>query len=270
MCDSSQPSSKLQTAAPNATQELGLQTARAWAHDIRAVAFDMDGLLVNTEELYTEVGHTILSRRGKQFTSKLKNAMTGLPGPKAFALMIAHEQLSDSVEALAAESAEIFGQILAARVKTMLGVEAMLDLLDSQKLPRCVATSSTRQFADEVLQIVGIADRVDFVVTSENVQHGKPAPDIYLLAAERMQVSPRNMLVFEDSHHGSTAGVASGACTIAVPGPHSEDHDFSRVHYRATSLADPNILQFFKRTTLASLCLVLGAWLIVLRSALFV
>jgi beta-phosphoglucomutase-like phosphatase (HAD superfamily) len=62
-----------------------------------------------------------------------------------------------------------------------------------------------------------------------------------------MRVAPSNMLVFEDSHHGSTAGVASGACTIAVPGPHSDEHDFSRVHYRANTLADPSILTFFQR-----------------------
>jgi beta-phosphoglucomutase-like phosphatase (HAD superfamily) len=81
------------------------------------------------------------------------------------------------------------------------------------------------------------------VVTAEDVQHGKPSPDIYLQAAERMGVAPYEMLVLEDSHHGSRAGVASGACTIAVPGEHSQDHDFSGVFLRAQSLADPGILR---------------------------
>ncbi len=216
---------------------------RGWAHPIRAVAFDMDGLLVNTEELYSEVGHTILSRRGRQFTRELKNAMTGLPGPQAFGLMIEREQLTDTAEALSLESAEIFAGLLPRKLKTLAGVERLLDRLDTQQLPRCVATSSSRRFAEEVLGLVNLSSRFHFVITAEDVHHGKPAPDIYHRAAQLMQVAPQNMLVLEDSHHGSRAGVAAGACTIAVPGPHSQDHDFEGVHLRACTLADPLIVQ---------------------------
>ena len=206
----------------------------------------MDGLLVNTEELYSEVGDTILRRRGKKFTRELKNAMTGLPGPRAFAMMIAHEQLNDSAEVLAHESAEIFARILPEKVRALAGVAPLLDYLDRRQLPRCVATSSSRRFASQVLQLVGIDARIDFVVTAEDVSQGKPAPDIYHAAASRMQVAAENMLVFEDSHHGSRAGVAAGACTVAVPGEHSHDHDFSGVHYRADTLADPVIVQLLE------------------------
>lgn len=219
----------------------GPTRATTWAQPLAAVAFDLDGLLVNTEELYSDVGHALLNRRGKQFTRSLKNAMTGLPGPKAFAVMIERAELTDSIEQLSAESAVIFAEMLPARVRALTGAIELLDFLDSQRLPRCVATSSSRRFALEVLQLVGLATRVDFVITAEDVTHGKPAPDIYLSAASRMQVAATHMLVLEDSHHGSRAGIAAGACTVAVPGPHSEDHDFSGVHYRAQSLADQTI-----------------------------
>lgn len=215
----------------------------AWAHPIEAVAFDLDGLLVNTEELYSEVGHELLGRRGKLFTRELKNAITGLPGPRAFQLMIERLELSDTVEQLALESAEIFAHILPARVRALTGVIELLNHLDNLHLPRCVATSSSRRFAHQVLELVGIAPRIHFVMTAEDVEHGKPAPDIYLAAASRFGIQPTHMMVLEDSHHGSRAGVASGACTIAVPGPHSEDHDFTGVHHRATSLADAAIFQ---------------------------
>ena len=215
-----------------------LSSAIRWSFPLSAVAFDLDGLLVNTEELYSEVGHTLLNRRGKQFTRSLKNAMTGLPGPQAFAVMIEQAQLTDTADQLSAESAVIFADILPARVRALTGVFELLNFLDCLQLPRCVATSSSRRFALEVLRLVGIHERIDFVITAEDVEHGKPAPDIYLNAATRMQVAPCNMLVLEDSHHGSRAGIASGACTVAVPGPHSEDHDFSGVHYRADTLSD--------------------------------
>lgn len=214
-----------------------------WAHPIQAVAFDMDGLLVNTEELYTQVGMTLLQRRGKVFTRELKNAMTGLPGPKAFAVMIEREQLTDSIEQLAAESYEIFGSILPTQLRLLPGVLELLTSLEAKQRPKCVATSSTPSFSQRVLTQVGIYDRFDFVITASDVTHGKPFPDIYLAAASRMGVAPTQMMVLEDSHHGCKAGVDSGACTIAVPGPHSEDHDFTGAHYRAQTLRDNGISQ---------------------------
>lgn len=212
-----------------------------WAHTIRAVAFDMDGLMVNTEELYSEVGDILLQRRGRQFTKQLKSAMTGLPGPQAFAVMIEREGLSDRPEQLALESDEIFIDLLPSKLQTLPGLESLLEQLDARRLPRCIATSSPHHFAQRVLDIIRMRDRFDFVITAEDVSQGKPFPDIYLEAARRMGTAPQHMLVLEDSHHGSRAGLAAGACTVAVPGPHSHDHDFTGVHYRAHSLSDAGI-----------------------------
>jgi pseudouridine 5'-phosphatase len=212
-----------------------------WAHPIRAVAFDMDGLMVNTEELYSEVGDILLQRRGRQFTLQLKSAMMGLPGPQAFAVMIEREGLSDTAEVLALESDEIFIDLLPAKLRTLPGLEALLEQLDARALPRCIATSSPHHFARRVLEIIDMRHRFDFVITAQDVARGKPSPDIYLEAARRMGIAPQHMLVLEDSHHGSRAGLAAGACTVAVPGAHSHDHDFAGVHYRATSLSDVGI-----------------------------
>lgn len=228
-------------------QSIRQDIAQDWARPIEAIAFDMDGLLVNTEDLYTEVGATLLRRRNRRFSRALKNAMTGLPGPQAFAVMIDWEGLDDTPEVLAAESNEVFANLLPDRLRLLPGAVTLFDHLDQLGLPRCVATSSSRQFADEVLEAVGVRSRVEFVITAADVPQGKPHPDIYLSAAERMQVPPASMLVLEDSHHGTRAGVRSGACTIAVPGPHSEDHDFTGVHLRAQTLADPRIYALISR-----------------------
>jgi pseudouridine 5'-phosphatase len=213
----------------------------AWAHTIRAVAFDMDGLLVNTEELYTQVGEILMQRRGRVFSRELKNAITGLPGPKAFAIMIEREDLSDSIEQLASESKEIFSEVLPNQLRLLSGVSELLDRLEREGRPKCVATSSTPQFSQIVLGQMGILQRFQFVITASDVAQGKPHPEIYQAAAKKMGVEPQQMMVLEDSHHGCRAGVASGACTVAVPGPHSIDHDFSGVHFRAATLLDPGI-----------------------------
>ncbi|MBX3420380.1 MAG: HAD family phosphatase [Pirellulaceae bacterium] len=214
----------------------------SWPHPLRAVAFDMDGLLVNTEQLYTQVGHVLLERRGRRFTSQLKDAMTGLPSPQAFELMIQWESLSDTVETLEAESDALFAEILPQQLALLEGVHQLLDHVDRAGWPRCVATSSSPGFADSVLRLVSIRERFDFVITAHDVPRGKPHPDIYHAAAQRMGVPTEQMMVLEDSHHGCKAGVTAGACTIAVPGEHSCGHDFSGAHWRAPSLLDPTIV----------------------------
>ncbi|MCR9291920.1 MAG: HAD family phosphatase [bacterium] len=216
-------------------------TTHFWMHSIRGVAFDMDGLMVNTETLYTQVGDAILRRRGRRFTQVLKNRMMGLPSAQAFQVMIEHEGLSDSTEQLAEESRAEFASILTEQLQVLPGLLDLLDYIDQLQLPRCVATSSTPEFAATVLSLTGLESRVEFVITASDVAQGKPAPDIYLEAARRLQVEIGEMLVLEDSHHGSRAGIASGACTVAVPGEHSREHDFAGVHFIADSLADPRI-----------------------------
>jgi pseudouridine 5'-phosphatase len=214
-----------------------------WPHKIKAVAFDMDGLMVNTEELYYEVGQTLLRRRGREFTDSLRRGMMGLPGPKAFELMISTERLTDSVATLTSECDEVFASMLPHRLRPLTGLLELLHTLDAQQTPRCVATSSTSRFAREVLAGISVLHRVDFIITAEHVTNGKPHPDIYLGAATKLGVQAHELLVFEDSQHGSKAGMAAGACTVAIPGDHSRHHDFNGVHFVAESLADKRIYQ---------------------------
>lgn len=213
-----------------------------WPAPIMAVAFDMDGLMANTEDLYFEVGQALLGRRGKEFTPEIRRGIMGLPDPESFEYLIRTAKLNDTPADLGRESDDLFVSLLPNRLRPLAGLLELLDWLDQRKLPKCVATSSRLSFAEVVLSGIGVRDRVDFIITAEHVARGKPHPDIYLGAAERLHVQPVNMLVLEDSRNGSLAGVASGACTVAVPGEHSYDHDFSHVFFTANSLADPRII----------------------------
>ncbi len=213
---------------------------------IKAVAFDMDGLMFNTEDLYDQVGEILLQRRGKQYSRELKLEMMGLPGPVAFEIMRERCDLSESVEELQSETDEIFGDLLPDEIATMPGLEKLLETLEGQSIPKAVVTSSHRQFAKRALGFFDLQPRFEFVLTSEDVTNGKPHPEVYLAAAERFQISPQNMLVLEDSHTGSRAGAASGAYTIAIPTEHSQGQDFSHVHHVVTKLDDELILKLFE------------------------
>lgn len=219
---------------------------------IRAIAFDMDGVLANSEDVYELTGTETLRRRGKRFEDDLRHRMMGLPTMKALQLMIDHHGLSDTPEEIARESEQTFWELAGDRLAPMPGVHALFDRLEAAKLPRGVVTSGTRAYAERILTIVGVRDRLEFVITADDVQIGKPDPEPYQMAADRHGVRPQEMLVLEDSRIGSRAGVAAGAYTVAVPSPHTVGHDFDGVAFVADTLGDPRIAQVLRLDTPAA------------------
>ena len=213
---------------------------------IEAVAFDMDGTMFNTEDLYDGLGEILLRRRNQSFTRELKLEMMGLPGPVAFEIMRQRCNLEESVKQLQDECDEIFVGMLPARIEMMPGLEQLMSKLEKLQIPKCVATSSHRQFAEKSLGHFDQVPRLEFILTADDVPNGKPHPDIYLAAAKKLGVEPENMLALEDSFTGSEAAAASGAYTIAVPTIHSREMDFSHVDKIAESLADEKITELFR------------------------
>ncbi len=212
----------------------------------RAVVFDLDGLMFNTEELYQEVGTELLRRRGHVFTQDLLDRMMGRPSQVALQIMIDTHTLKATVEELLAETDEIFPGILRERLAPMPGLVELLAALEQRSIPKAIATSSRRAFVEHVLGVFGYQPRFSPILTSEDITHGKPHPEIYLKAAERLNILPGEMMVLEDSENGCRAAVAAGAITVAVPGAHSQRHDFSGAALVAESLRDQRIYQLLQ------------------------
>jgi pseudouridine 5'-phosphatase len=210
---------------------------------IRAVAFDMDGLMFNSEDVYTQVGSRLMQRRGHEFTPELKNSMMGLPPRPSFEVMINWYNLSDSWETLYEESEEIFLELMGEMLEPMPGLTTLLDSLEAAGIPKAVATSSSAEVAGAVLSSTKVLSRLEFVLTCKDIVHGKPDPEIYKLAADRFGVKAKEMMVLEDSHFGTRAGAAAGAFIVAVPNHHTEGHDFSMARLTADSLEDPKIYE---------------------------
>lgn len=206
-----------------------------------AVAFDLDGLMFNTEELYFEVGSELLRRRGHTLTHDLLHQMMGRPSRIALQIMIDWHQLDATIEQLQRETDEIFTDLLPRRLAPMPGMVELLSALEAVRIPKAIATSSRRVFVDRVLGQVGWHDKFDFILSAENVTNGKPHPEIYLTAARQFAVRPRQMLVLEDSENGCRAAVTAEAFAVAVPGEHSRQHDFTGAKLIADTLADPRI-----------------------------
>src|SRR4051812_36524683 len=210
--------------------------------NLRAVTFDLDGLMFNTEELYDVVMHELCRRRQVIFSDELRVKMMGQPGPKALLAMIEHHALvGESAIDMLAESDLLLHQLLPSRLAPMPGLLELLHRLDAAQIPKAIATSTRRQNVDYMLPRFELAGRFKFILTAENVTNGKPHPEIYEAAAELHGVQPQEMMVLEDSQNGCRAAVAAGAYVVAVPGLYSRTHDFSGAQLVAGSLVDPQI-----------------------------
>ena len=210
---------------------------------LQAVVFDLDGLMFNTEDLYQQVGAEVLRRRGKDFPDELIHQMMGRQSHKALQVMIDWHKLDDTPSELAEESMEIMFRLLPDQLEPMPGLLHLLASLESAGIPKAIATSSSRVFVTRVLDQFNLQPRFKFILTAEDVSNGKPAPDVYLLAAEKHSIQPARVMVLEDSQIGCRAAVAAGTHAVAVPEGQSGQHTFEGAQLVADSLADARIYQ---------------------------
>ena len=208
---------------------------------LQAVVFDLDGLLVNSEDLYEQAGETVLRRRGQTYDATFRAPMMGRPGVDAIPLMIDCHSLPDPLEDLMCECREVLEALMAASLAAMPGVAELLDDLQAASVPIAVATSGTREYAHHVLSQLNLKHRFRFILTAEDIRRGKPDPEVFLLAAEQLGLAAQQMMVLEDSANGCRAAVAAGAFTVAVPNRHTRDHNFVGARLVAVTLSDPCI-----------------------------
>jgi HAD superfamily hydrolase (TIGR01509 family) len=169
--------------------------------------------------------------------------MMGRRPYEAIQVMIDMMGLTETPDELLAESESIFSGMLDVHLAPMPGLYELLELIELRQLPKGVATSSPRRYLLNLLQRFRLEQRFPVTLTAEDVSHGKPHPEIYLKAAERLGVRPLEMLVLEDSEAGTKSAAAAGAHIISVPHVHSESHDFTLAKAVARSLVDPVILE---------------------------
>ncbi len=186
---------------------------------VAAVLFDMDGLLVDTEPLWTVAEHELAKSLGGRFTPEIKTAMIGHGIDTALPLMLSMLGVPDADPDAAARflvkrTAELFGE--PGRIVPMPGSIALLDALAAAGIPTALVSSSFRVLMDPVLAAIGL-DRFAVTVAGDEVSLRKPHPEPYLTAASLLGVVPARCVVLEDSEAGARAGLDAGCATVLVP-----------------------------------------------------
>ncbi|HEY7148305.1 MAG TPA: HAD family phosphatase [Gaiellaceae bacterium] len=183
---------------------------------IQAVVFDLDGVLLDTEEVWDEARKEIALERGSRWPDDAQQAMMGMSSPEWSRYMHDVVGLPEQPEEI---SAEVVGRLEELYRKQLPLVDGALEAVRriGSRLPLAIASSSNRPLIDLFLELTGTGDLFRATVSSEEVARGKPAPDVYLEAARRLNVRPASCVAIEDSENGARSAAAAGMRVVAIP-----------------------------------------------------
>jgi HAD superfamily hydrolase (TIGR01509 family) len=186
---------------------------------IEAVVFDLDGLLLDTEQVWDDVREALTRERGGRWHDRAQADMMGMSSTEWSRYMHDELGLPDPPEKLNRLVVERMMERYREELPVIDGaVEAVRRIAD--RWPLGLASSSNRPLIDLALELMGVADLFRVTVSSEEVERGKPAPDVYLEAARRLGVSPERVAAIEDSANGIRSAKTARMRVIAIPNPH--------------------------------------------------
>jgi HAD superfamily hydrolase (TIGR01509 family) len=184
---------------------------------VAGVIFDMDGLLLDTERLYLDGLFKAAAAVDRVMTEAFALSMIGVPGKECVAMIEAHYGEGFSMAAFNAAYDAVVGTALERDIPLRAGARELVEYLSAERIPQAIATSSRRPTVERYLGRVGLRGNFAAIVSREDVENPKPAPDPFLAAAAKLGLAPADCLALEDSHHGIAAAHAAGTMTIMVP-----------------------------------------------------
>jgi HAD superfamily hydrolase (TIGR01509 family) len=183
-----------------------------------AVIFDMDGLMFDTERIYRDTWNRSAAETGFPIEGDLWGKLVGRNNRDCEATLIRAFGSGFDVGRFRERWKELWlGHVREHGVPVKPGLFELLDTLERRGIPRAVATSTDLELAEPTLHWGGVDGRFGRVVTGDEIERGKPAPDIFLAAASGLRVPPGDCVVLEDSNAGVAAGSAAGMRTLMVP-----------------------------------------------------
>ena len=183
---------------------------------IEAVVFDLDGVLLQSEEVWDAVRERYVRERGGRYDDEVQRAMMGMSAPEWSAYLHDEGGVPEDPETI---NRDVIERMLAAYRDELPLLPGAVEAVrrTAAAYPLALASSSNREIFEEVLRLAGIADCFRATVSSGEVPRGKPAPDVYFEAAARLGVAPEHCTAVEDSHAGIRSAKAAGMRVVAIP-----------------------------------------------------
>jgi HAD superfamily hydrolase (TIGR01509 family) len=191
---------------------------------IAAIVFDLDGVIVDSEQVWDEVREQYARERGGAYSERSTRDMMGMSSPEWSRYMAEVVGVPGTPEEI---NAAIVGRMLARYGEAPPLIPGAVDAVRriAARWPLAIASSSNPELIEVVVRAAGLGDVFEIAVSSQEVARGKPAPDVYLEAARRLGVDPAACGAVEDSHNGIRSAKAAGMFVVAVPNPHFPPDD---------------------------------------------
>jgi HAD superfamily hydrolase (TIGR01509 family) len=183
---------------------------------IEGVVFDLDGLLLDSEQVWDAAREQLAKERGGRWHENAQRDMMGMSSQEWSGYMHDVIGLPEPPEEINREVVRRLEEIYRARLPVIPGAREAVERIGA-RWPLALASSSNRELIDLALELLGVAELFRATVSSEEVGRGKPAPDVYLEAARRLGVDPTRAAAVEDSHNGIRAAKTAGMRAIAIP-----------------------------------------------------
>ncbi|HYK08243.1 MAG TPA: HAD family phosphatase [Candidatus Eisenbacteria bacterium] len=184
---------------------------------MRAVIFDLDGLLIDSEGAWRKATAEFFKRHGKEYTDAISEKIMGMGLREITELFKREYGFIGDTDELITERRSLMYEILFRDLVLMPGAKELITLLSSHKIPMAIATSGhAKDKTKEIGERLGIKKYIAAFISGDDFKKAKPAPDMYLTSAKMLGISPSNCLVFEDAPNGVVAGKAAGMTVYAV------------------------------------------------------
>jgi len=210
-----------------------------------AVVFDLDGVLLQSEEVWDAVRERYVRERGGRYDEDVQRAMMGMSAPEWSRFLHEEAHVPDDPDEINGEVVRRMLEAYRRELPLLPGAVAAVRRA-AAAYPLALASSSNRAVFEEVLALAGIADSFRATVSSEEVERGKPAPDVYLEAARRLAVAPENCTAVEDSHAGIRSAKSAGMRVVAIPNaaypPDEEALELADTVVRSLDELTPDVL----------------------------
>ncbi|EKQ57003.1 MULTISPECIES: HAD family phosphatase [unclassified Clostridium] len=212
---------------------------------MKAVIFDMDGVIIDSEPIHFEVDMQTLKDLGCNISFEELEKYVGTTNEYMITDLKRKYNINQSVDEIIQYKVEMTKKkVIESDLKPIEGIYELLLHLKRNNIPIAIASSSPRSFIEVVISKFEIKDYFNYIISGEEVLNGKPAPDIYFKAAKKLKVSPENCIVIEDSRNGVLAAKAAGMKCIGFKNVNSGNQDLSKADIIVKSISEILIMKY--------------------------